>query len=257
MSISSLDGVSSYSDVTDALETQGGGELDREAFLNLLVTQLQYQDPLNPQDNSEFVAQLAQFSSLEQLTNANSALESLYAAMASMNNATMTQLLGKQVSAYSEDFSYDGDGDVELYYDAASDASTASITITDEDGTVVYEGDIGALSEGDGSWTWDGTDQDGNTVDEGTYSFSISAEDTDGDEVTVDSIIKGEVDGMSFSGGTPVPSIDGVEFSLGDIIEVQAASSDSEEEDASSSTSSDDTSSSDSSAVTDDSGEAS
>ena len=75
-----------------ALSNSGMG---KDEFLKLLTTQLQNQDPMNPLQNHEFVAQLAQFSSLEQLTSANTSLESLYLAMASMNNASMTQLLGQ------------------------------------------------------------------------------------------------------------------------------------------------------------------
>lgn len=57
--------------------TGKGGELDKHAFLELLVTQLRYQDPMNPSDNGEFLAQMAQFTSLEQVQNINSSLEKL------------------------------------------------------------------------------------------------------------------------------------------------------------------------------------
>lgn len=66
-------------DVYNATQNQKskrpGGELGKEAFLQLLVTQMQYQDPLDPQDNAEYIAQLAQFTSLEQMTNLNTAME--------------------------------------------------------------------------------------------------------------------------------------------------------------------------------------
>ncbi len=221
MSIS-IDGVTSYDSLSEAASAAAAGsdELDREAFLNLLVAQLQNQDPMEPQANSEFVAQLAQFSSLEQLTNANDALGSLYTALASMNNASMTQLLGAQVTASGDTFYYGGSGEQTVYYDIDSDASSATITITDADGSVVCSEELGALEQGEGSYTWDGTDQSGDTVDEGEYSFSISATDSHGDDVDVETMVKGEIDGMSYDTGTPVPSIDGVDISLGDIIEV-------------------------------------
>lgn len=68
-------------------DTKGTSELGKDAFLQLLVTQLQHQDPLSPQDNSEFVAQLAQFSSLEALQNLSSSMS---------NNQALT-LVGKPV----------------------------------------------------------------------------------------------------------------------------------------------------------------
>ncbi len=220
--MTSIDGVSSYSSVTEATTTTGSSELGSDAFMNLLVTQLQYQDPLDPQSNEEFVAQLAQFSSLEQLTNVNDAIGSLYTALASMNNASMTQLLGTDVTAMSDEFHYDGSGEVTLWFDADAETASATVEITDSDGTVVYSGELGALDAGEGSWTWDGTGLDGEQLDEGDYSFSITAEDANGDEVEVTELLKGTVDGMSYETGTPVPSIDGITVDLGDIIEVRA-----------------------------------
>lgn len=225
MSIS-IDNVASFQDLQSQPETQGGSDLGEDSFMKLLVTQLQHQNPLEPQANEEFVAQLAQFSSLEQLTNANSALESLYLAMASMNNASMTQLLGKQVKAYGDSFHYSGDGSVDLYYDAPQDCS-ATITITDESGSVVYTEELGALSPGEGSYTWDGNGISGD-MDEGTYSFSISAESSSGEPVEVTTLVIGEIDGMSFVTGAPEPSIEGVPLGLGDILEVFSTKEDAE-----------------------------
>ena len=196
--------------------------------MQLLVTQLQNQDPLNPQSNEEFVAQLAQFSSLEQLVSLNSGVEALYLASASMNNATMTQLLGTEVVAWSDGFNYDGSGAATLNFDAESSASAATLTISDADGEVVWSGEIGALEEGEGSWTWDGTDADGNAVEAGLYTFDIDATSEGGDEVAVSGQIHGTVDGMSYEDGNPVPSVGDVEFELGDILRV--ATSEQEED---------------------------
>jgi flagellar basal-body rod modification protein FlgD len=231
VSISDLGSVAADSSTT-AATTYGGTEMDQETFLNLLITQLQNQDPMNPQDSQEFVAQLAQFSSLEQLMSLNDGMDTLYLATSSMNNASMTQLIGKDVVAYGDTFSYDGEGDVELHYDAVGEASDATLTITNEDGDVVASVSLGSLPEGEGSYTWDGTTISGATAEEGSYTFEIEASDTDGDEVTVYSMIHGVVDTMSYESGTPVPMIDGVEIELGEIIRVvEADQADSEEED--------------------------
>ncbi len=217
-----IDGVSSLSSLESAITTASETDaMGQESFMNLLVTQLQNQDPLDPQSNEEFVAQLAQFSSLEQLVNLNSGVDALYMASASMNNATMTQLLGRDAVAWSDEFYYDGSGAGEINFDASESASSATLTISNEDGDVVWSGELGALESGEGSYTWDGTDQDGQSVEEGIYSFSISATNDSGEDVEVSGQIVGQVDGMSYEDGTPVPSINGVEFQLGDILRVE------------------------------------
>lgn len=216
--------VSSASSATASTST-GDDTLDQTAFLNLLTTQLQYQDPSNPQSSAEFVAQLAQFSSLEQLIAANEGLSMLYVVSASLNNAAMTQLLGTQVTAVSDQFAYSGSGDVEIPYDAASAASEATISITDADGEVVYSGSIGALEEGEGAWTWDGLDSDGQPVDAGTYTFTITASDSEGASVAVEGLISGEIDGMSYESGTPTPSIGDISIDLANIRDVSQTSS--------------------------------
>ena len=225
MSIS-LDGVTSYGAASSQATAQAAkqtGALGQETFMTLLVTQLQNQDPLNPQSNEEFVAQLAQFSSLEQLVSLGESMDAMYMATASMNNASMTQLLGRDVVAWSDEFNYDGEGDVTLHYDAASEASSATITISDADGKVVWSGSMGELESGEGEFVWDGRDSSGQTVDAGVYTFSIDAVDANGDEVEVLGQIHGEIDGMSYEDGAPAPSIGGVDIALGDILRVGSA----------------------------------
>jgi flagellar basal-body rod modification protein FlgD len=218
--MSTIESVSSYTDLVNQPQTTGNSELGKEAFLNLLVTQLQYQDPLEPTKNEEFVAQLAQFSSLEQLTTANDALESLYLAMSSMNNASMTQLLGKEVTAYGDTFHYSGEGETELAWDSSAAVDGATLTITDENGKVVHTEALGAISEGEGSYTWDGSTISG-TAAEGDYTFSVTATGEGSEGVEILTMISGEIDGMSFETGVPIPSIEGVELDLGDIVDVR------------------------------------
>lgn len=79
-------------DVTAATQTMG-----KDAFLKLLTSQLKYQDPLNPTDSTQFTAQLAQFSSLEQLTNISDGITQLLAFQDSLNNGMVTGFIGKTV----------------------------------------------------------------------------------------------------------------------------------------------------------------
>ncbi len=221
MDLTSIDGLVPASTLSTATSTSTGDELGKDAFLKLLTTQLQYQDPLNPMSNEEFVAQLAQFSSLEQLQTLTTGMESLYMVNMSMNNAAMTNLIGKDVVATGDAFSYSGAGEETLHYDAAGDTASTTLTITNADGVVVWSGDIGALEEGDGTYTWDGNDLNGAQCPEGEYTFSFEATDADGNAVTVDSRIVGTVEAMDLSTGSPLLEVDGVTIELSQILSVE------------------------------------
>jgi len=219
----SLDGVSTTEDLASslAIDSYADSEMDEQTFLNLLTTQLQYQDPLEPQSASDFVAQLAQFTSLEELIDINAGMEALYMAMSSVNNATMVQILGTVVTATTNEFNFDGENSVDLLFNAASNADEATVSIMDEDGTVIYSEEIGALSAGENNWTWDGKDNNGQMADEGNYTYTVQATDSDGNTVAVDEWLIGLVDSMEYASGTPLPSINGVTFTLSDIIELE------------------------------------
>ncbi len=213
----SISGVSTTSDITTAAAT-GSDELDKQTFLRLLTAQLQNQDPTEPMSNQEFVAQLATFSQLEQMQTLNSQVESLYLVNTSMNNATLANMLGKTVVAESDTFHYDGEGEQEIFYDAEHAASSATLSITDADGEVVWTGSLGALDSGEGSYSWSGLDSSGQQLEEGDYTFEITATDSDGDTVEVTELIRGLCDEMTFDSGVASPSVDGIQVSMGDII---------------------------------------
>jgi flagellar basal-body rod modification protein FlgD len=231
--IGAIENVSSYSEAQAQAEVDSMPSKDlqgQDTFMKLLVTQMQHQDPLNPQSNGEFVAQLAQFTSLEQLMGVNDKLGALYGATSAMNNASMTQLLGRQVVAYGDSFEYSGTGDKELHFETTADTATATLTVMDEDGKVVAREELGALEEGESSWTWDGTNVHGNPLGEGSFTFKVTAKDSSGNDVYVNPLLVGDVDEMSYVSGTPTPSIDGTPFSIANILRVETTSDSTEEE---------------------------
>lgn len=229
--MSTIDGITSYESVASQQTVYGNNDLGQDAFLTLLVTQLQHQDPLDPQDNETFVAQLAQFSSLEQLTTANGSLESLYVAMASMNNASMTQLIGQDVRAYGDTFSYGGEGSADLGFESTHELDGATLTVFDESGSVVWTESLGAFEAGENDISWNGQTISGAQAEEGLYTFSVTAEGDFPEDGDIATIVEGEIDGMSFESGNPVPSMGGAEIAIGDIIEVFTPDEDGEEDD--------------------------
>jgi flagellar basal-body rod modification protein FlgD len=232
--ISGIENVTSYAETVAAQEAEALPSQDmagQDTFLKLLVAQMQNQDPLEPQSNEDFVAQLAQFSSLEQLMSVNTSLDSLYQATSSMNNASMTNLLGRTVLAYSEGFEYDGAGGKDVWLDVRGDAEQVTLTITDESGKVVRSEELGAMDVGEHSWDWDGTNVHGNMVGEGTYTMSVTAKNNSGEDVEVFTMLRGEVDGMSYATGVPIPSVEGTDVGIGDIIRLESGDTDADGED--------------------------
>jgi len=218
MSVSSLTGVNTTADIPSTAGDTGNTSLGKDAFLTLLTTQLQNQDPTNPVSNEQFIAQLAQFSQLEELQNLSGQMDALYLLNASMNNAAMTNLIGQGVVATGDTFAYDGEGTQDIHFDAASETAGSTLTITDADGNVVYSAEMGALASGEGSYTWDGKDLNGQQLPEGQYTFTIAAVDASGNSVDVAEIIVGTVDEMDFSSGSAAPSVNGVPIDMGDIL---------------------------------------
>lgn len=200
----------------------GSSELGKDTFLRLLTTQLQNQDPLNPMANEDFIAQLAQFSSLEQLQGVNTQLEGLAMINTSMNNASMVNLLGQEVVAVSDSFHYDGEGDQELLFRSGGEITSGTAVVRDESGAVVATIEMGAEGEGEQSIAWDGKDASGQPLPEGTYTVTYTATDINGDAVDVVSLVQGVVDELDFSSGTPAPSVDGVPISIGNILRLTA-----------------------------------
>ncbi|MFJ2489298.1 flagellar hook assembly protein FlgD [Pseudomonas sp. NPDC087639] len=152
----------------------GKQALGKDAFLQLLVTQLKNQNPLDPQDNSEFVAQLAQFSSLEGITTLNDTVTGIAGNYNSSQALQASSLVGRSVIAQTDkavvDTSKSLNGTVVV---PASGA--VSLSIKDADGKVVRTIDMGTQKAGNASFIWDGKDASGAVAKAGTYTFTASA----------------------------------------------------------------------------------
>lgn len=225
--ISGISGVADASALAGSQSTSSGGtELDQSSFLTLLTTQMQNQDPLSPMKNEEMVAQLATFSSLEQLMTISAATEANTASITNLANTTMASLVGTHVVAVGDTFPYDGSGDaVDMHYEA-SGPTNATLNVYDSDGKLVHSNTV-ALKEGENTVSWDAKNQSGQTVDEGEYRFELKAIGEGEDSVSVEERISGIVDSMDYSTGTPLPTVDGVAVSLGDLLKLTVPSEES------------------------------
>ena len=194
--------------------------LGKEDFLKLLVSQLNNQDPLNPMESTEFTAQLAQFSSLEQLTNMNESLEYSRLYQSSINNAQAVGFIGKTVKATGDSISIKDGTSNQIQFDLARDAETVNIHIYDSSDNLVKTINCDSLSDGEQSVEWDGTNDDGETVSDGTYTFVVSAADAGGETVEASTYMTVEVTGVTFKEGNAYLLAGDIEISMSDVIEV-------------------------------------
>ncbi len=198
--------VHTIANTDNALSQRAGvpqSEMGKEEFLKLLIVQLSQQDPLNPQDSTEFVSQLATFSSLERLVNIEQGLGLVALASSATNSTLATGFIGKNVEIGGDEIGYSGRGSTELSFTLEGDASEVEIEITNEDGDVVrtiYT--TGTL--GSNTVAWDGKTNDGETAPTGQYTFSIAkAEDLDGNEVKATTKNIHKVKSVTFYNGYP------------------------------------------------------
>jgi len=206
--------------------------LGRDAFLKMLVAQLNNQDPMNPQDGHEFAAQLAQFSTVEQLQSLNqrstqqmdllsglgetvgTSMESQGEEIAALRNtmeiSRATNFIGRTIETKGNTVSWSGDGAAPLTATLAAPAAQAEITVRDGAGNVVRTFTATDLQAGPQAFPWNGLMDTGETAPPGAYTFNVRATDAQGNRVSAEPMTVGTVDRVSF--GT-----DGTKLWIGDV----------------------------------------
>ncbi len=177
-------------------------DLGKDDFLNLLVTQLKHQDPMNPMESQEFSAQLAQFSSLEQLFGVNEALQAIQKSLEASKNENILDYIGKVVKTSGNGVSVTGGISDSSVYSLNSSADV-NISIYDALGSEIRSIKVGLKAPGEYSVSWDGRDNRGNIVGDGVYSIKINATDQTGASVSANVYHTGEVTGVTHQGGIP------------------------------------------------------
>jgi flagellar basal-body rod modification protein FlgD len=146
--------------------------LGKDDFLKLLITQLKYQDPLNPLDQNQFLSQTAQFTSLEQLQNISKGLTELKTAATDSAMAQAASLIGKTVQVSGRDFAFKG-GKTTLGFTLAGPAGGASVQILDREGNLLRQITTGSLKAGANTVEWDGKDSSGKALVGGSYFYKV------------------------------------------------------------------------------------
>jgi flagellar basal-body rod modification protein FlgD len=205
-----LSGSDVTSDVTSAGDQKifqnATKSLGKQDFLQLLVTQMRYQDPLAPQDNQQFISQLAQFSALEGTNNISGSIEELSKKLETMvsgqansatsiSNSTATTLIGKSVRVSASDIVFDASKNKPIELNVHTDDATSVLSIVDETGEIVNV--MPLTKSGEAKVDWNGQKMDGSKSPSGKYTLKVTSKD--GTKETGYAYFEDKVSGISYS----------------------------------------------------------
>ena len=194
--------------------------MGKDDFLHLLVTQLQNQDPLNPADSTEFTAQLATFTSLEELQNINSTLEGVSSSQSILTNSQAVDYIGKQIQAVGDQLNLrNGQGDT-IEFELSGDAAGVYVRIYNQYGDFVRDLEAGPTAAGHQSITWDGQDMYGQLAPDGPYHYEISSVDAAGNAVPATTFTTGRVSGVYYKNGLAYLVTADQEIPMGNVVQV-------------------------------------
>jgi flagellar basal-body rod modification protein FlgD len=187
------------------------------SFLKLLTTQLQNQNPLDPLDTNQFTSQLVQFSSVEQQINMNTQLTTLIALQQTSQSTSALGFVGQTVTVAGATATL-ANGQATWTY-ASPKPANATFTITDSTGQTVFSTSQTTQS-GTQTFNWDGHDAKGNSLPAGQYTMSISAQDSNGQNVAISTQVKGVVDSVDLTQNPPMLSVGGQNYTINQILKI-------------------------------------
>lgn len=221
--MSAINGVTATTQGTGALDSASSTlknptVLGKDDFLKLLVTQLKNQDPLNPVNNTEFISQSAQFSTLETLQNMQKDLDAIAGGAGATGISQATGLLGRTVSANSADFTYTG-SPVSLPFTLPTAVNGATLDVLDGSGNVLGRVALGALPAGAQTAQLSANTL-GRVLPVGNYSYRISADAGGGQSQVVDAIV-GTVTRLTLDQGKAIAVVGNQNVPLSEIIGIR------------------------------------
>lgn len=219
MTVSSATSAASSASSTSSTAASMG--LSSTDFLNLLVSELQNQDPLNATSTTDFINQLTSYANFNEQQSINSSMTSLAGSFSSLVTLNSVNYIGHTVEAKSNTVELTN-GSATFGYSLSSPASNVAITVQDSSGNVVWSG-TGPGNAGANTVTWNGQTTNGTQLsDGGQYTVSVTANDSAGNSLVNYTTTTGTVTGIDASGSTPNLLVNGVPVSASNIIGVSS-----------------------------------
>jgi len=196
-------------------------DLDKEAFLRLLTTQLKNQDPLEPMKDRDFIAQMTQLSSLEQIMNMSKSVQSFVDTAAQLYRTQAVSMIGKTAVVKSNTINV-SNGVPEVKTFKLDAPANIVVKIYDENGNFVKEQKLGNIDAGMQLLAWDGKDENGVKVKDGKYTFKILMATENGDFVEIPSVESGTISGVQFDGNKINLVVNSKIYEISEISEIYA-----------------------------------
>lgn len=205
--------------------TEQTKQLDKDAFLMLLLTELKNQNPLEPLDNKDLIAQLSQLTSLEQITNMTKSVTDFINANVNFMKAQAASMIGKDVVVRSNMLSLQ-DGKTSPIFFSLDEPSRVVVKIVDEKGKEVFYKDLGNVGAGLQYFVWNGKTNEGIALPDGTYFYSVLKINPDGTQEEIGGLEEGKVEAVQFDQGEIYLIINGKRFSIDSVVEISCKEGD-------------------------------
>ncbi|WP_206518745.1 flagellar hook assembly protein FlgD [Fervidobacterium sp. 2310opik-2] len=196
-------------------------DLDKEAFLKLLITQLKSQDPLEPMKDRDFIAQMSQLSSLEQVMNMSKSVQNFVDTAAQLYRTQAVSMIGKTAVVKTNVINVENGVPESKVFKLESPANIV-IKIFDSNGKLIKEEKIGQVEAGMQLFAWDGKDENGTKVKDGRYTFKILKTTPDGGYEEIPSVESGIVSGVQFDGNKINVIVSNKIYDISEISEIHA-----------------------------------
>lgn len=187
----------------DQEQTGNKNELGKNEFMELMIAQLKNQNPLEPQDNGQFISQLAQFSSLEEMQSLSGSVDDVVSQFRSTQALQASAMVGRTVLAPSQIGILGADGQVSGNVEVPATTSGLRVSIENSAGERVRQMDLGAQQAGVTGFNWDGKDGNGNSLPPGPYRIVAEASYPDGQQ-QLGTMVSANVDSVSLGQGGSV-----------------------------------------------------
>ncbi|MEO0336230.1 MAG: flagellar hook capping FlgD N-terminal domain-containing protein [Pseudomonadota bacterium] len=205
-------------DPAKKMRTVGNNQMDKDAFLKLLLTQLKNQDPTSPLESHEMAAQLAQFTSLEKLTNIDSGIKGLAQAQKPEANFDALNLIGKAIQVDGSKILRNEETDIhDIKFNLSAEPVSTEVKIKNAAGQLVRKLEYNALKEGENTVSWNGLLEDGTKAPKGDYRVEISAKSSNGKNLMAEMRQSGVISGVKFSAAGPVLLLGNKEVAMSDV----------------------------------------